>query len=132
MSIDRFPKKACKFCAGMGHFSYQCYKSPKKAMDRTPIKKVGKYTKQWFVTRDTWIRKHPAPIQGTWWICYLRIHPYCPGRMTIKELTLDHVVSRSRDPSMRFSDSNLMPCCKWCNNKKGSKSLEQVKPPMVD
>lgn len=138
MSLDRFPKKPCKHCGLMGHFAYQCFANPKKALKRTelrrsskPINKVGKQTKQWMVTRATWIRKNPPPIEGQYWECYLQIHEWCPVRIDIHKLTLDHVVSRSRDPSLRFNLDNLRPACSYCNTEKGSKSLDYVKPSSV-
>lgn len=133
MSIDRFPKKKCKHCGSMGHFAYTCRTNPKKALKRSqikrsnkPINKVGKTTNQWFITRATWIRKNPAPIEGRYWKCYLRIHPWCPVRIDIEHLTLDHVVSRSRNPSLRFNLSNLKPACMACNTLKGSRNIEQL------
>jgi 5-methylcytosine-specific restriction endonuclease McrA len=129
--MDRFPKKPCKHCGLMGHFPYQCRTNPRKAMKRVPLKKVGKTTKQWFITRATWIRKNPPPVEGRYWLCYLQIHPWCPVRIDISQLTLDHVVSRSRDPSLRFNLDNIKPACQYCNTEKGSKSLDQVKPTEV-
>lgn len=138
--MDRNPKKPCKHCGLMGHFSYACYQNPKralKAIKRTqlkrstkPINKVGKTTKQWLLTRVTWIRKNPPDKQG-YWYCYLRIHPWCPVKLTIETLTLDHVVARTRDPSKRFEQKNLKPACGYCNDMKGSKSLDQIKTPPV-
>ncbi len=145
--LDRFPKKKCKFCHDPhpNHFPYQCPVNPKVAlkrkvgMKRTPLKKVGKQTKQWFVTRATWIRKNPPDEHG-YWYCYLQIHPWCPKKLTIDKdkvgydvgiLTLDHVVARTRDGSKKFSQNNLRPACIYCNNEKGSKSLDQVKPKPV-
>lgn len=125
--MDRSPKKPCKYCGLLGHYSYQCYANPKKALKRVRIKKVGKQTKQWFITRATWIRKNPPPIDGKFWICYLRIHPSCPVQIDITQLTLDHVVSRSRDPKLRFKPSNLKPACFYCNNMKGSRDLEKLR-----
>jgi 5-methylcytosine-specific restriction endonuclease McrA len=113
----------------MGHFPYECRLNPKrklKQLKRSPINKVGKQTKQWFITRATWIRKNPPPIEGTYWECYLRIHPWCPVRLDLAHLTLDHVVSRSADPSLRFNANNLKPACQYCNDMKGSRSLEQI------
>jgi len=139
--MDRTPKKPCKHCGLMGHFSYACFQNPKrklKELKRTaikrstkPINKIGKTTKQWFITRATWIKKNPPPIEGTYWICYLQIHPWCPVRIDVEHLTLDHVISRSRAPSLRFNADNLKPACYHCNNEKGSRTLDQVKPQHV-
>lgn len=129
--MDRTPKKPCKYCGLKGHFSFACFQNPKRAIkkikQRSPISRVGKTTKQWFITRATWIRKNPPPIEGRYWECYLQIHPWCPVKIDIKQLTLDHVVSRSRDPSLRFNLDNIKPACGYCNGAKGSKSLEQIK-----
>ena len=127
--MDRFPKKPCKHCGGMGHFPYMCSKNPKKSWKNNGLKSNGKYAKQWTITRQTWIRNNPMPASG--WICYLQIHPWCPVRLNEKTLTLDHIISRSRAPSLRFSADNLKPACIYCNNEKGSKSLDQVKPETV-
>lgn len=139
--MDRTPKKPCKYCGLMGHFSYACFHNPKrklKQIKRTaikrsdkPINKVGKTTKQWFITRANWIKKNPPPIDGRYWECYLQIHEWCPIRIDVHQLTLDHVVSRSRDPSLRFNLSNLKPACQYCNSEKGSRSLDVVKPAPV-
>lgn len=129
--MDRTPKKPCKHCGRMGHFSYACFTNPKKVLKRTPIKKQGKNAKQWLITRATWIRKNPPPIDGKFWICYLQIHPWCPVRVDIGHLTLDHVVSRTKDPSLRFKLSNLKPACLPCNEMKGSRRLDDVKPVIV-
>lgn len=136
--IDRFPKKPCKFCKqeNPDHFPYKCPINPKVALKRkvglkrTPINKIGKETKQWFVTRATWIRKNP-PDQYGYWYCYLQIHPWCPKRIDIAHLTLDHVVSRTKDHKLKYSMNNLKPACMYCNNMKGSKSLDQVKPKTI-
>lgn len=128
MSLDRSPKKPCKCCGQMGHYAYQCFANPKKALKRVPVKKVGKQTKQWFITRATWIRRNPPPIDGKYWECYLRIHEWCPVRVDVAHLTLDHVISRTRDPKKRFAQNNLKPACIYCNEMKGSRSLDEVKP----
>lgn len=136
--IDRFPKKPCKFChtPKPNHFPYTCPANPKAmlkrkvGLKRTPLKKIGKQTKQWIITRATWIRRNPPDEQG-YWYCYLRIHPWCPVKLTAETITLDHVVARTRDPSKRFEQKNLKPACGYCNDMKGSKSLDEVKPEPV-
>lgn len=127
MSLDRFPKKKCKHCERMGHFPYQCPSRPRKEFKRTPLKKLGRQGLQWIDTRAQWIEDNPPPIEGRYWECYLRIHPWCPVRIDIDNLTLDHVVSRSRDASKRHSADNLRPACGFCNTMKGSQSLEKIR-----
>lgn len=151
MALDNYPKKPCKYCGKMGHWSYECRLNPKKILKREaqrqirrapiqrsnkPIKrsaiaKQGKHAKQWLTTRATWIRRNPPPIRGQYYECYLKIHEWCPKLLTIDTLTLDHVVSRTRDPSLRYKLSNLRPACIYCNELKGSRSLDEVKPGAV-
>lgn len=145
MALDNYPKKPCKYCSKMGHWSYECRLNPKKILKRSttplkrspiarstkPINKMGKHAKQWLITRATWIRRNPAPIRGQYWECYLQIHEWCPKLVDINTITLDHVVSRTRDPSLRYKLSNLRPACMPCNEAKGSRSLDEVKPPPV-
>lgn len=145
--IDRFPKKPCKFCHDPKpkHFPYQCQANPKVALKyrqglkRTPLKKIGKTTKQWLITRATWIRRNPPDANG-YWYCYLRIHPWCTPKLTIDPekvgygvgmLTLDHVIARTKDHSKKFDQDNLKPACGYCNDMKGSKPLDEVKPGAV-
>lgn len=142
--IDRFPKKPCKFCHDPKpkHFPYLCQANPKAALKyrqglkRTPLNKIGKTTKQWFITRATWIRRNPPDEQG-YWYCYLRIHPWCTPKLTVDQekvgygvgmLTLDHVIARTKDHSKKFALDNLKPACGYCNDMKGSKPLDEVKP----
>lgn len=136
-SLDRAPKKPCKFCKQLGHYAYTCRDNPKvmlrrsTGLKRTRINPIGKQAKKWIGTRAEWIANNPPPIEGQFWLCYLRIHPFCPVRIDLARLTLDHVVSRSRDPTKRNDASNLQPACKYCNSEKGSRSLEQVRPNAV-
>lgn len=132
MSIDRHPKKPCKLCKELGHFTYQCRLRPRKELKRTPIKKIGKTTQRWLDTRAQWIADHPPTVEGKYWLCYLRIHPWCPVRIDRDHMTLDHVVSRSHAPGLRFEADNLRPACSYCNTMKGSRSLDSVKPQPVD
>lgn len=125
--MDSFPKKPCKHCGGLNHFPYACFHNPKNKLRSVKgITSNKKHEKAWIQTRVTWIRKNPPPILGTYWECYLRISPQCPVRIDEKRLTLDHVVSRSRDPARRYDTANLKPACWYCNGMKGSQSIEAL------
>ncbi len=89
---------------------------------RKAIKKIGKQTDKWMQFRREWIRKTPPP-----YICYLQITPQCPVVLKLDTLTLDHVIPRSGDPTLRYNSKNIKPACHWCNSKKGSKRLENLK-----
>jgi len=49
---------------------------------------------------------------------------YCHSSLSGGELTLDHVIPRSR--SGETSWENLVACCNPCNNKKGSRTPEEA------
>jgi hypothetical protein len=48
---------------------------------------------------------------------------YCVRRFSPGELTLDHVVPRSKGGASSWS--NLVACCSPCNRKKADKTLEE-------
>jgi len=57
---------------------------------------------------------------------------YCHSTLPSSELTLDHVVPRSRSGESAWE--NLVACCHPCNNQKGSRTPEEagmklVRPP---
>jgi 5-methylcytosine-specific restriction endonuclease McrA len=85
-----------------------------KKLNKMPVY-LGRRTKDWLKFRRRWIRNHPPNHQG-YYICYI-----CESWIPAKEMTLDHVIPRSRDETRVFDESNLRPCCLTCNNKKGSK-----------
>lgn len=125
--MDAFPKKPCKFCGGMNHFPYLCRLNPKvKERAKRGISLNEKTKKAWLDTRQAWIRKNPPTLQGRHWPCYLKISPQCLKKVDEKSITLDHVVSRSRDPSRRHDLTNLRPSCWYCNVMKGSSSIESL------
>ena len=60
---------------------------------------------------------------------------YCGKRFSMRDLTVDHVVPRSRweaiiGKSLREGYSswkNLVCACRWCNNRKGNKLVREIK-----
>ncbi len=118
--------KPCKYCGQKTHTSLTCRAKPRKAIIvKKIINRVGPVTAKWIETRHRWIQLNP-PDQDGYWTCYLHISPFCPSRVDIYELTLDHVKSRSRHPELRFDLSNLKPACGACNELKGSRDLEEI------
>lgn len=110
--------KACKFCKETTHSQFYCTRKPRSVLKaRKQLNKLGKYGKQWLITRETWFTRNAAD----WYFCYL-----CGKRMTYKETTLDHIKSRSRYPQLRYDLNNLAPCCWGCNALKGSRDLAQM------
>ena len=49
---------------------------------------------------------------------------YCSRKSSSEELTLDHVIPRSKGGLNTFT--NIVTCCKQCNIKKGNKTLKEV------
>ncbi len=80
------------------------------------IRKIGKQGKKWLATREKWFIQNKAAY---YW-CF-----YCNKQLTKSQLTLDHKLSRSRHPELRYALNNLVPCCYTCNYKKGSRSAEE-------
>ncbi len=60
---------------------------------------------------------------------------YCGKRYSMRDLTVDHIIPRSRwekitgrDLQNGFSNwMNMVCACRWCNNKKGNKLLKEIK-----
>jgi 5-methylcytosine-specific restriction endonuclease McrA len=80
-----------------------------------------KHQALWKEARDEWIRNNRPSHEGYW---------YCVvggGYLTEDTLTLDHDISRSRDPAKRYDQTNLYPMCAKHNGEKGSRSLRQYR-----
>lgn len=82
------------------------------------MRTLGKQGKKWLKTRKRWFKTFPSDH----YICYI-----CGHHLLNWQVTLDHVESRSRHPELRYTLSNLKPCCYSCNRAKGSLSLEQYR-----
>lgn len=109
----------CKFCNKPGHSQFACPRRPRRPLrGKRRIKAIGKVGRQWIVTRKEWIQKN-LPDSGVW-NCY-----YCGVELHLNELTLDHRLSRSRHPELRYELTNLVPACWTCNTQKGSRDAEE-------
>ena len=54
---------------------------------------------------------------------------YCGGRFPFAELTMDHVIPKSRGGDKSWT--NIVACCKKCNNKKSNRTPEEAKMPLI-
>lgn len=95
------------------HSAYRAHKVPavmvvrSKYVDfRRKVKKGANYKKYVYV-RDGYVCQ------------------YCGKDCDRNELTVDHVIPKSKGGSNSWT--NLVTCCKDCNNKKGDLSCEQAK-----
>lgn len=84
------------------------------------MRKIGKVGRQWYATRQEWVEKN-LPDSGVWKCTY------CGDELYLNMLTLDHKLSRSRRPDLRYDLDNLVPACWTCNSAKGSMSIDEYK-----
>lgn len=120
----------CKFCGGINvHQSAFCWKKPKiiKAVKRQkrikPISDKNKTLKK--ACELEWFEYNPPNHWGIW-ECYLQISPECPVILTINTLVLEHIVPKVKAYSRRYDHTNIGAACTFCNEVKGSKTLEQL------
>lgn len=111
--------KACKVCESTWHTAFSCPYKPKKQ-----LRAIGKQAKAWINTRNLWYEHNPPDEHGLYY-CYICGVPLRRGNFGKQRLTLDHMVSRSRNPSLRHAFTNLAPCCWKCNSEKGSLSVKE-------
>jgi 5-methylcytosine-specific restriction endonuclease McrA len=97
--------KPCKICGSVYHYASFCPYKPKKKLTNGPV-----FTR-WSNCKAEWFKLYAAEF----YTCH-----YCGQRMTKQETTLDHKISRSRAPQLRYDFANLVPCCWICNGLKGS------------
>lgn len=88
---------------------------PTKSIKKQSLRRVGPTTKEWLKTRTEWLRANWPNHQG-YYECYI-----CGKWVDSSEITLDHVIPRSKAPELRLDMANLKPCCYNCNQEKGSK-----------
>lgn len=113
----------CKHCGSDSHTSLMCFQKA-----RAPIKKVSNKTKQKDaqMRREWFKRPENAPNVNMQWTCYLKISPECDIFVTKETLNLEHVRSKVRSPELKFDPDNIKPSCRFCNQKKQSRDIEDL------
>lgn len=115
--MHRSTKKYCNNC-GVTHTPIMCFSKPRKSL------KI-KHDLTWDQTVAKWKLANPPNLNGNW-VCYLQIAPLCPGKIDRHQLTLDHVIPKSRGKQYKYDYLNLRACCVYCNSLKGSRTLESL------
>jgi 5-methylcytosine-specific restriction endonuclease McrA len=72
-------------------------------------------------------RRHHKPVKFSRVNIYARDHytcQYCGDRLTVSELTYDHVVPRSQGGATDWT--NIVTCCHDCNRVKGGRTPRQA------
>jgi 5-methylcytosine-specific restriction endonuclease McrA len=54
---------------------------------------------------------------------------YCGNKFTFSELTMDHVIPKSRGGEKSWN--NIVASCKKCNSKKGDRTPEEARMPLI-
>lgn len=118
--------KPCKWCEGTDHTSLMCFRRPRPLLKtRKAIHKFGPTAAKMMEAYNEWLQQNPPDKNGEW-DCYLPVHhPLCPRKLTIETLTRDHVEARSRRPDLKFDPKNFRPASYWCNQAKGSLTVEE-------
>lgn len=78
------------------------------------MRQVGRKGKLWLKTRREWVKLNSPNFQG-YYTCHI-----CGRWVHEKDLTLDHVVARSKRPDLVNDLDNLKPAHYVCNSVKGS------------
>lgn len=76
-------------------------------------------------TRELWIEANPPDEYG-FWQCYLKISSMCLGKVDEQTMTIEHVIPKNRGIKYRHDLNNIKPSCTFCNNQKGSRTLESL------
>ena len=54
---------------------------------------------------------------------------YCGNRFCFADLTMDHVIPKSRGGDKSWT--NIVACCKRCNNIKSNRTPEEARMPLI-
>lgn len=74
---------------------------------------------KWIACRKAWFDQNLPNHQGRY-KCAL-----CGKSVLKEETTLDHIVTRSRDPKLKYDLKNLQPAHFLCNHARGSLTMEE-------
>lgn len=118
----------CGFCGRPGHSSTFCWSRPKSAIRKTEKRIKPQSDKTKFLEgkmRAIWYRDNLPDKDGRW-ECWLQISTFCPKRVNLEQMTLEHVYPKNKYPGLKYEPLNIKPACAFCNKLKGSKTPQQL------
>lgn len=118
--------KPCKICGSQWHTPWLCPDKPKGLISKSkPLRREAVKTRQKReATTEEWFRLNPPDANGEW-DCYISKHPFCPKKLTVDTIVLEHDISKARDKSRQFDLTNIFPACTFDNAAKGSLSAKE-------
>jgi hypothetical protein len=93
---------------------------PKKIKHRTAKKNAQKKKE----CDAQWYTENPPNEDGLW-ACYLRVAPDCEIMVNRETINLEHKLSKTRHPDLKYTVSNIGSACQPCNKFKGSKDWDE-------
>lgn len=94
-----------------------------------PLKQKGKVAKNWDKDRAKWLKD--TNDGSDTWRCVVGGRMLSNNKLLLEQfpnilpITVDHEISRTRDPSKRREQSNYGAMCNFHNTDKGSRSLDE-------
>lgn len=126
-------KKPCSVCGeefwAVNPIQSRCpTHTVKRLKQKKSLNHVGKVAKNWRKDRMEWIRDTDRGDHI--WHCVIGGAALTNDKDlnsfgTVLWLTVDHEVSRTRDPSKRRDSGNFQPMCQYHNTNKGSRTTEE-------
>lgn len=121
-------RPVCKICGSYWHYQSFCSRKPQTQINRNKLGKIrprNKTVQREREFKNQYLQDNP-PDQWGYYLCYLQIHPLCPKRLTVEQMTLEHIIPAGRGEKYKYDPKNIKPACAFCNGLKGSRTLEAL------
>lgn len=114
-------KTKCSYCGANNHYSLTCYKKQLHDFHSKKKRPLRRESKKSFHNRDilsnTFFHDNPPDERGGY-TCYLQISRKCPIWVSLREVTLEHILPKVKYPEVKYNVINIKPACTWCNGAK--------------
>lgn len=93
---------------------------PEKRKKKRPKRIFTVVDQEWLTFRAEWLEANPPDLGEEYYQCAL-----CPYPVHKDEVTLDHIIPRSRRKDLKYDPLNIQPAHAICNTLKGSKVIKE-------